>query len=222
MNLGQIQAAVQSKGYTTDTAAQQLIEINGCYREICGMKRWMFLEAQDTSLNTVIGENAYPVPMPNWRSLDAIRLQILGSQEYDNLKFMDPQDFREYEHIDRDTTTPYYWTLYSSLIHFYPYPDNVYNAVIDYIIQPPDLALSTDTPIIPSVYHDILVWGCIEGMAFRERDWLGRQFAQTKKDDLVAKMDDEFTIRQRQTSSHVVKSGFWETQLPFPFVNEGF
>lgn len=228
MNLTQLYAAIQAKGYTTDTQAQQLIELNGIYREICGEQRWMFLEAQDTNLTTVAGTSAYALPASmttgafTWRSLDACRLQIAGIQQYNNLKYMPVQDFREYEHIDRDQSTPYYWTWYANAMHFFPVPDSAYTAVIDYIIQPLDLAQPTDVPVLPLAYHDILVWGAVEGMCFRERDWLGRQFADTKKEALLKKMEEEYLIRQRQTSSHVKKSGFWETQLPYPFTQSGF
>jgi hypothetical protein len=222
MNLTALQAAIQAKGYTVDTAAQQILFINECYREVCGEARWPFLEAQDATLVTVVGVNAYTLPFTNWRNLDAVRIQIAASQQYDNLQYLQPQDFRELEHIDRDVTTPFYWTFYANQLHFYPYPDSVYTVVIDYIVEPPDLAAGADVPVLPVPYHDILVWGAVESLAYRERDWLGRQFAQEKKETLLKRMTEEYLVRQRQTSSHVKKSGYWSTQRAWPFSATGF
>lgn len=221
MNLAALQAAIQAKGYGTDTAAQQLLFLNEVYREVHGMMRWPFLEAQDTSLVTIAGTNAYTLPMANWRNLDAVRLQQTAIQNYQNLEFLQTQDFRDLENVDRDTTTPCYWTFYANQLHLYPVPDGVYTAVIDYIIEPPDLAAPTDIPVLPLPYHDILVWGAVESLCFRERDWLGRDFAQQKKETLLKRMSEEYLTRQRQTSSHVKKSGYWETQEPFPFSMSG-
>lgn len=222
MNLGELRTALQSKGYGTDTAPEQNSAINEVYREIHGMMRWPFLEAQDSSLVTVAGTNAYTLPMANWRNLDAVRLQITATQEYDNLQYLDVQSFRDYEHIDRDTTTPYYWTFYANQLHLYPYPDNAYSVVIDYITEPADLVLDTDVPVIPVPYHDVLVWGAVESLAYRERDWLGRQFAEAKKEGMISRMKEEYLVKQRQSGSHVKKSGYWQTQLPYPFIQEGF
>lgn len=222
MNLQDLRAAVQAHGYGTDTAAYQLQFINDAYREVHGMQRWPFLEAQDRTLATENGVNAYDLPMANWRNLDAVRIERDDIQEYANLKYLDPQSFREYEHIDRDVTTPYYWTFYANQLHFYPYPDGVYTVVIDYIIEPPDLVNDTDTPLLPTPYHDILVWGAVEQLAFRERDWIGIQYAGQQKTTKLNKMVGEYQVRQRQTGSHVKKSGYWDTQLPYPFVQEGF
>jgi hypothetical protein len=222
MNLAGLQAAVQAKGYTVDTATQQVLFLNEVYREVHGEARWPFLEAQDSSLVTAAGVNAYTLPMASWRNLDAVRIQIAANQQYDNLEYLQPQDFRELEHIDRDVTTPFYWTFYANQLHFYPYPDSVYTVVIDYIVEPPDLAAPGDVPVLPLPYHDILVWGACESLAYRERDWLGREFAQQKKEALLKRMTEEYLVRQRQTSSHVKKSGYWQSQTPFPFSQNGF
>lgn len=222
MNLTALQAAIQAKGYTTDTASQQIAFINEAYREICGMARWPFLEAQDSSLSTVAGTSAYSLPFTDWRNLDAVRIAIPATEQYDNLRYLPVQDFREYEHIDRDISTPYYWTFYANQLHFYPVPDAVYTVTIDYIIEPADLAAGTDVPLIPAQYHDVLVWGAVESLAYRERDWLGRQFAEQKKEMMLKRLEEEYFIRQRQTASHVKKSGYWDTQMPYPFIHDGF
>ncbi len=222
MNLTALQAAIQAKGYTADTAAQQLIFLNEVYHEICGMDRWPFLEAQDKTLVTVAGTTAYTLPMATWRNLDAVRIEITAMQQYDNLQYKEPQEFRDNEHMDRDQSTPFYWSFFDQQLHFFPPPDGAYTVTIDYITNPPDLAIGSDVPVLPVIYHDVLVWGAIESLAYRERDWLGRQFAQGKKEELLRRMQEEYLVRQRQTSSQVARSGYWDTQLPYPFSQSGF
>lgn len=223
MNLTQLQASIQAKGYPSDTAsaAQQLDALNGAYREICGMQRWPFLEKQDATLVTVAGTPDYTVPMTDWRSLDAVRIELVANSWFADLEYAEPQDFRDMEHIDRDTARPAYWTWINQQLRFYPTPDANYTVRIDYVMQPPDLAVGADVPVVPLVYHDVLVWSAIEAVAYRERDWLGRQFAETKKEAQLKRMEDEYLIRQRQSSSHVKQSGYWNSKR-YPFAHSGW
>lgn len=214
MQLSDIRDAAQALGYGSDTAAQQTIFINDCYREITSKLRWPFLEKQDSTLVTVAGTGIYSLPMSDWRNLDAVRLQQTTSQIYVNTQYMQPQDFRDLEHTDRFTGTSYRWTQLDQKLHLFPIPDDVYTIVIDYIFEPPDLVNDGDVPVLPTPYHDILVWGCVESAAYRSRDWIGRQFAQSKKEQKIQRMEEEYLIRQRQTSSHVKKTGQWRRSQP--------
>jgi hypothetical protein len=222
VNLTALQFAIQAKGYGVDTQAFQTQFLNEAYQEVCGLQRWPFLEKQDSSLTTVVGTEAYTLPMADWRSLDAVRIEIAATQQYNNLEYKDPQEFRDIVHIDRNPSTPFYWTFINQQLHFWPIPDASYTVRIDYIIEPPDLAVGADVPVLPIPYHDILVWSAVESLAYRERDWLGRQFAEQKKEVLLKRMSEEYAVRQRQTGSHVKKSGYWDSQLPYPFVQDGF
>jgi len=150
VNLTQLQASIQAKGYPSDTAsaAQQLDALNGAYREICGMRRWPFLEKQDATLVTVAGTPDYTVPMTDWRSLDAVRIELVANSWFADLEYAEPQDFRDMEHIDRDTARPAYWTWINQQLRFYPTPDANYTVRIDYVMQPPDLAVGADVPVV--------------------------------------------------------------------------
>lgn len=217
MNLAEIQAAIQAHGYAPDTSDRQTIFINQCYREVCGMQRWPFLEAQDVSQVTTAGQAGYPLDaLPTWRSIDAVRISIPAQQQYVRMEYLAPQDFRDREHISPEPSTPSYWTFINQELRFWPVPDDSYSVTIDYISEPPDLAADADVPVLPVTYHDVLVWGAVERLAYRERDWLGRQFAQQERELSLKRMDEEFMVRQRQTSSHVKKSGYWGTQPQLP------
>ncbi len=217
MNLAQLQASIQAKGYDSTTAPQQIIALNSIYRDTCASQRWSFLEKQGTIALTQ-GVISYPMSsIPDIQEVDGVRLEDPVAQQGWSLENMEPMPFRDIQGLDPNNLnqgTPQFWSMVSQNFMFYPVPDQAYTARVDYILNPPDLAVSTDVPVLPSAYHDLLVWGAIAEIAYRERDWLGRQFAQTEATTRLQHMRSEFQLRQRQTSSRVKRSGYWDTSRP--------
>lgn len=225
MNLTALLASIQAKGYPSDAAsvAWQTIALNSVYRTICGSDRWPFMEKQDASLSTTINVPGYDISsIASWLFLDAVRIEDDVALQYYNIDYCEPQEFRDLENVDRDYATPEYWTFINQQLRFYPVPDQTYTIRIDYIAQPADLAAGSDVPVIPVIYHDLLVWGAIAEIAYRERDWLGRQFAQQEQQLRYKQMQEEYLLRQRQTSSHVKKSGWWGSQNAYPYAKMGW
>lgn len=225
MNLGQIRSAVQSLGYTIDTAAQQNTFINAEYHNICGKERWKFLETIDTtSVVPVNGTPNYALNLVNpWRNLDAVRLSVPNvSPPGVDMKYINSQELFDHLSMDTNTATPFEWSFYANQLWLYPTPDQTYQASIYYIQEETDLVSDSDVPLIPITYHDVLVWGCVERLAMRERDWLGRQFAQTEKELLLGRLEREYRMTQRQTSSQVKKSGWWNSEVLYPVTSTGF
>lgn len=223
MQLSDIITGVNDWGYDTDTDAVKTRFINRVYKKVTGAERWPFLEKQNSALTTVAGTSAYALPMTDWRNLDGVRLDQTGTTPPGiPMKYRAPQAFRDDEHLDRDQSTPFYWSFFNQQLHLYPNPDGVYTVIIDYIYEPPDLANPGDVPVIPEPYHEILIVGTVKRMAHRNRDWVGEMQAEQEYEDLYRKMLDEYLVRQRQTSSHVESSGFWNTQIPYPFIRDGF
>lgn len=206
MTLAQLQAAIQAHGYDSSTAADQLVFINNTYRQLHGKARWPFLEAQDTTMSTTAGTWIYAWPMTNWRNIDAVRLTQVAFQGYFNMEYMNPQDFRDLENSYPQPGQPEYWSMIDQKLHIWPPPDGVYNVVIDYIIEPPDLAAPTDIPILPVAYHDILVWGAIKQIAYRERDLYSNEIANGEYQTALQQFQEEYNLVQRQTSARVKKS----------------
>lgn len=218
-----MQQSIQDHGYTSDTAAQQMGFLNAAYREIHSKLRWPFLEAIDTSLVTVAGTNPYNFPMSNWRNLDAVRIAQPAQQNFVTIEYKQPQELFDMLQTDQiQTATPRYWTMYASQLWFYPIPDAPYNVTIYYITEPPDLANPTDVPLVPVAYHDAIVAGAICRIAFRERDWIGLELWTQKYQQLVTQLSEEYLIRQRQTSSEVKHSGYWDTEINYPLTSTGF
>jgi hypothetical protein len=147
-NLGEIQTAVQARGYGSDTAAAQIEFANACYREIVRERRWSWREATTTAV-TVVGN-----PVVNLAAItdldqrpDAIRLEIATT--YIDLDYVEPEELRAREHTDRANAAPYCWTWYAGQLRLYPRPDKVYTVDVDYMKKYTPLAIAGDIPLIP-------------------------------------------------------------------------
>lgn len=221
MNFGEIKTAVTDRGYSIDQVTTSIV--NAVYREVLSLQRWPFLEKQSTSIETTVGTAGYPLDSiaSDWLLIDAVRIEQPGTQLYTNMEYTPPQEFRDLQHVDRDTGTPFRWTAINGLLQFFPVPDGVYQVDVDYIQQPPDLSADTDVPVIPLIYHDILVWGAVAQIAYRERDWIGQNVANTEKETRLKRMSEEYLLRQRQTDSHVKRSGWWDSVQPYWWTQVG-
>lgn len=223
MNLGQMRQSIQDLGYTTDTESEQNGFLNAAYREIHSRMRWPFLESIDTSLTTVSGTSSYNFPMANWRNIDAVRIAQPAQQNYVMIDYKSPQELFDMLQVDQvQTATPRYWTKYANQLWFYPIPDGPYNVTIYYIQEPADMAADSDVPLVPIAYHDAIVAGAVFRMATRERDFINMEIWQTKYEQLVTRLIEEYLVNQRQTSSEVKHSGYWDTTINYPLSSTGF
>lgn len=224
MDVAQLQQEIQDHGYGSDTAAQQLDFLNAAYREIHRARRWPFLEAIDSSTTTSVNVSSYTPPMSNWRNLDAVRLvDPTNAVDYIQMSYMEPQALFDKLTLDSwETATPRYWTMYAQEIWFWPIPDQAYTIKYYYIQEPPALVSSTDVPVVPVAYHDLLVSGAIVRIAFRERDWIGLELWTAKYNKDMQDLEEEYLIKQRQSSSRVKRSGFWNTEVAYPLSSTGF
>jgi hypothetical protein len=208
MTLAELLLSLQSKGYSTDTVAAQTFALNAVYRRINGMRRWPYLERRDTALTTTAGQssvNFASIPALMW--VDAVRIEL--GTEYPTLEYKERQELRELNHQDRDRGTPQYWTEAAGELHLWPVPDASYEITLDYITTPPDLVDDDDVPVFDTTYHDVLVWGAVLDLGFRSRDWGAYQYAKHEYQDRLREMIAEYGIRQRQSSSRIVDSGFY-------------
>ena len=225
MQLSDLRQSLQDEGYGTDTAQVQTRMLNAAYREIHSRMRWPFLEAIDSGLVTVAGTSAYTPSntMSTWRNIDAVRLSQPAKLNFVNIEYMQPQELFDMANVNpTETATPRYWTMYASQFHFFPTPDDAYTATVYYITEPPDMSADTDVPVIPVAYHDAIVSGAICRIAFRERDWIGLELWTAKYEKDVQRLEEEYLVRQRQSSSEVKRSGYWNTQINYPLTATGF
>lgn len=214
MNLTALLTAIQDKGYSADTVAQQTNALNAAYRRILGMHRWPFLEKQaDLVGATGVGISTVSlVGITDLRDngVDAVRLY-----EQDNpaakldLTYLEPQQFRSLQHSYPDNGEPQYWTMIDNQLNLWPAPIKVYGVVIDYVKTVPALSAGGDTPVFDPAYHDVLVWGAIKDMTFRERDYSGSAWAAQMYGQQLGEMERSYGVRQKQNSRQVQRSSFW-------------
>lgn len=208
MTLAQMRTALQARGYATDTATSQTEAINTRYRALAGKRRWPWLEAQNATLVTVANNAVVSTAaITDLLWIDAVRIE--STTEFWELEYLSPQEFRELEHRDRDGQRPANWTQINGTLRLWPRPDRVYTVTVDYLKDPPDLSADGDTPLFAATYHDLLVWGAIIDIAFRERDMQGVEFAGRQYQDLERRMESEYGVRERQNATHVRRSSFW-------------
>jgi hypothetical protein len=209
--LADVRSCIQFKGYGSDTAPGiQNSMINSVYRRIIGMYRWPFLELADNStIICNVGQMKYNIGViEDLLHIDAVRIEF-GTDYYD-LEYAPFQTFRNLEHTERSQAVPRYWTAGDQELRLWPAPDREYIVKIDYIIDPPDLVGDTDVPIIPPAYRDVLCWGAIAELTFRERDVEGYNIAKQEYLSIIDNMKAEYGVKQRQTSEQVGRSGTYD------------
>jgi len=209
MNLGQLRTSLQGKGYGSDTASAQTAALNAAYRRVVGGRHWPWLQRLSTSLTTSVSNPSVPLTtITDLMWVSAVRIEI-GSEFYDLIP-LEEEEFRSREYQDRQPSVPEYWTEVFGEIRLYPRPDRVYTIALDYYTTPPDLVNDVDVPLFDSTFHDVLVWGALSDMAFRERDFAAYQMADRMFDARLLEMQRSYGLGQRHKSKHVQRSAFWD------------
>ncbi len=211
-DLANIRDLIQAKGYGTDTAnPAQNTMINSVQRRVLGMRRWWFFEAlTDTAtLDLAATENTADLTtITNFFLLDSVRLRQTTQNYTPELVHLPYEEFRTVaNYAPNDTGTPQYWSRRGDTLYFWPTSDAAWDLEIDYIKTVPDLENDSDESIIPAPYIDVLVWGAIKELCFRERDDNGRALASEEYERILMQMTHQDGIEQRQTPSEVGYSG---------------
>lgn len=231
MNLGQLRAALQLRGYETDTAAAQTEVLNATYRRVCGEHHWEWLEAGAVSPAVAVGAVFVTFSTTDLIQPIAVRLTFPFNAPYTeqyNLIYIEPNDFRNRTAEDGENTVsairgrPLYWTHQGTpnttggmSVQFWPAADKAYGFNVDYIKDPPDLVSDTDTPIFPPTYHDILIYGALAEMAARERDYFMHQVWMGDYTQMLQRMKAQLGLQQQQTSVQVRRSGMYSNNYGY-------
>ena len=207
LTLAGLRSAIQAKGFGTDTVAAQTSAINSAYRRVVGMRQfsWLIISANTAA---TVNENVVTfAPVTQMQEPIEVRA-ALGTDKYD-LEYVHPTEFARLKHLDDTPALPTQWTYLSGTIQVYPRPDFAYTMTVTYVQDPPVLVNDGDVPVIPDTHADVLVWGAIAELAFRERDIPTAQHANGEYNIRVKEMMTSEGIRQRQTRSVIQRSGFW-------------
>jgi len=208
---GEILERVQALGYGTDISAPQLKALNMLHKRIVNTRRWRFLGSVESSLTTSVGVGEYTVDtLADTKRIDAVRLRASNGDAI-NLEHQEQATVRDFTNLFPENGTPQYWVQIGAKLHIWPKPDKAYSILVDVVDIPTELTESGKNVQIPDSHADILVWGTIMGITFRERDWEGHNFSRQMYAELLAEMQAQFGMSDRQTPKTVANSGFHDS-----------
>src|SRR5215207_123291 len=212
MTLAELRAWIDTHGFSStalnsSTAVAQTTAIQSAYDRLNGLHNWPWREGTLTVTTSVGDDTPTITSITDNGGIKAVRMT--QNANYFDLDFMDPAEFRDRAHLDRTNGVPQWWTWVDNELRLYPRPDGVYTLSIEYTKQLPDL-LDGGSPVFDANYHLILGRGALIDLAVRERDWNMVQVAERQWDRRVKEMEQFYHIRQKQTSSQVVRSGIWQ------------
>ncbi len=129
-----------------------------------------------TTNSAVAGTSTYSLPT-DLLVLRSIQFKGSGEQSFYSLEYLSRQEFDEY--IDGwngtaySRSTPTVYTVESGQIVLFPTPvaNGTSNIKIYYSRMPTDVALDSDTPSLPLLYHNALVWYCLQQAYVLDQDW---------------------------------------------------
>lgn len=220
---GEVLASVQALGYGSDTKAAQLTMLNQVQRRILNARRWTFALSSTTKTATVGNAEVVFDTLATTQRVDAVRMTgTVGATEPLELDFIEAPVIRQYLHDNAEKGQPRYWSRRGQSIILYPIPDKAYPLTIDTVSNATKAATEADAVVIPDSHIDILVYGLIMQLTFRERDWDGHNMARQMYAELFTEMLAQYGMQQRQQSSHVTSSGQWDMYDPedaYPWLN---
>ena len=159
MDLGELRAEVNARGFTTPTFTDARINqlLNDAQNFVARRCNYWVNESSD-SISTVSGTASYAWPS----DLGRVR-EVFGTDEHFALV---PVGLRQIDRSLPANGRPYFYALDGGNIHLYPTPDNVYTLTLRYWAIPTAMSSDSDTPNLPTDWHHILwtyvVWKCFE------------------------------------------------------------
>lgn len=212
----EVLAKLRAIGYGTDTEASQILSLDMEQKRVLNTRRWEFMRAQSTTGTMTPGTASYALTVfaADIKHVDEVRIGITASENFPAVDHMDFTEFRQLEHQNRERGVPRYWTQEGNTIHFWPTPDAAYNVTVDYIKVPTTLTAKANVVQIPDAHTDILVWATAMPITFRERDWDAHNFARQMYAELLAELEAQYGMTDRQTTKHVVDSGWFNNYEP--------
>lgn len=190
MNLGQIRAEVQARGYDYVAAARINDWIKQSYRLVCAMEPWSFLESEVTG--------AAPLTITD---LSQVLYVVSGAQ---TLRAMDYRDIRDQDPGLDDVGDPVSWYLKNNEINVWPTSNN--EVWVRYLRTPPALSNDSATPLIPDAFQEILIdMAVVRGLKDND-EYEQASNLQVLVDGSIQAMKDALIVRNYQNPTQIVQS----------------
>lgn len=132
--------------FYTDTVLTDLT--NAGIGFLSGEADWRWLEKSAT-IACVNADPDYAVPTDYRRTIAVIDADgvVLRRKPFDELQFM----------TTATDDTPHFFSIYGSLVHVRPVPNGTFNLTHYYVGEETALSAGTDTPALPTRWHDVAV-----------------------------------------------------------------
>lgn len=191
MNLAEIRTEVQGRGYHYLPTSRLDLWIRQTYEWVCSLYPWPFLETTATG--------AAPLTIP-----DLSQILYVSSSSHG----LDGADLRDILDADpglTETGTATNWYLDGNTVKIWPSEAGTTLAV-RYLKSPPVLT-DTDSPLLPSAYHEILIDGTVMRGLKDNDEYDTAQALQAVIDLQVEGMKNAILHRNYQNPTSLVQSG---------------
>jgi hypothetical protein len=118
-----------------------------------------------STITTSSGTDTYDLPT------DVIRINgVTNPNSPSELAYVnDPADVNYYNQAGQNMGEPQYYTYTGTSLRLAPIPDATYSLTVDYYKSPTTLSNDTDTSVLPSDYHDVMISYALS-RAYRSED----------------------------------------------------
>jgi len=166
MNLAAIRAEVQARGYDYLSTARVNTFINMAQNEVCSYMPWPFLE-------TSVGPSASPLTISNLGWV----LSVVDSESDQSLSRADRRFILNEDADLSETGSPQVYWLEGNTVVVWP-GSGTDTITVRYVQTPTDMSSDSDTSVIPTGFHDLLVLGAVAHAQMDNDDWQGYQFTR--------------------------------------------
>lgn len=192
MNLNDMKEELADHGFEDLSDTRLTAFINDAYWDIASREPWPFLEAQVTNITTTAGSADITEPS----DFGQVQSIVIDSQGIT----LQP---KRWEWINKNysgslTTTglPYYYYFIGNQVKLYPIPDAAYTLTMQYLSVPTALTAGSDTPILPTRHHRVIVLGALISAYNMEDDGESADRFEKQYEKRLALMRNDLWQRQ--------------------------
>lgn len=199
MNFGELKAELQARGFDYIPEARLGRWINRGYQRLCEENQWPFLRASTT------GTADTPIEVSDLR-------QIIEVIDTDNGRAISGEDERAIRRIDPNLTrygNPEAWFLTNNEITVWPAEGSSASILVQYLKVPATLVSSTDTPIVPDRYHNLIVDAAVILALRDDEEWEQAAALKSQYDEEVNIMAANLLHRNYQNPAYVQSTALW-------------
>jgi hypothetical protein len=212
--LADYRASIRVKGYVGQADADLDSVINESRRELARKKLWTWRLTQNSAVSTTLSNTTVSLAaITDLSQIQGVRLRF--NNIYYDLDWMELEELQDNIATDSalagtNNAVPLYWSRRGATdIIIWPAPDQAYTVIVDYaksLDTLSDPANLTDL-IVPDDLRDVVAWGAIRILAFRQRDQFAIQYAVENYNSVLRSALDNDTKQSRSESTQVKR--YW-------------